>query len=564
MNHLLQNASAASGLRPLDPIGLLGVPSYILRNFASSLLTKPAKNPRFAKLIRVLASTVAAMVAACVYLALAGDRLYSLWSTFSCRFMRTVQIDDNDKLCPALMGWVRDRTDQSKVQRICGETRSSARRSKRILRCGDKADGNICYTEDEGTQYFWHGWRLFSVGVLRKKEGYFWTRKYAVSTFGFSNQPIKHLLEEALEAYTKNHASKHTRILNVEDGNWTWLAERPVRPLDTIDLDDAVKETLVKDLQSYLLPDAEARYISHGIPYRRGYLLYGPPGTGKTSLSLAIAGHFDIDLYVMSLADPGLTDAKLAKLFGSLPKPSVLLLEDIDSAGLEREVAGTPHSPLDWREYGPANSGNPTAAMNPFTGGKPKMTRITLSGLLNALDGVAAPDGCITIMTTNNPENLDSALTRPGRVDCKLAFQYINEDTARKMFSRLFSEAKGHDIEELSHKFASKLPDRLVSPAELQGYLLEHIGLPELAVSELEPWVQKKLLENYAKSGESLKAKFGEKVDGVDSIRSNDGSSSVDYTTIQYSSSMQWLKMQTMRAYSALTMSTASVTKQGR
>jgi len=266
----------------------------------------------------------------------------------------------------------------------------------------------------------------------------------------------------------------------------------------------------------------------------------------------------------MSLADPGLTDAKLAKLFGSLPKPSVLLLEDIDSAGLEREVAGTPRLLQDWREYGPANSGNPGAAMNPLIGGIPKMTRITLSGLLNALDGVAAPDGCIAIMTTNNPENLDPALTRPGRVDCKLAFQYINEGTARKMFSRLFSEAKNHDIEELSHKFASKLPDRLISPAELQSYLLEHMGLPELAVSELDPWIQKKLLEKYAKSDYSLKAKFGEKVDGMDLIRINDGSPSVDDTAIQNSSSMQWLKMQTMRAYNAVTTSTANVTKQGR
>lgn len=66
------------------------------------------------------------------------------------------------------------------------------------------------------------------------------------------------------------------------------------------------------------------------------------------------------------------------------------------------------------------------------------------------------------------------------------------------MFMRLYSEVEGHDIEELSHKYPSKLPDRLISPAELQGYLLEHMGLLELVVSELDLWIEKTLKERWA------------------------------------------------------------------
>lgn len=167
------------------------------------------------------------------------------------------------------------------------------------------------------------------------------------------------------------------------------------------------------------------------------------------------------------------------------------------------------------------------------------MTRITLSGLLNALDGVAAPDGCITIMTTNYPENLDPALTRPGRVDYRLAFQYIGESTARKMFMRLYSEVEGHDIQELSHKFASKLPDRLISPAELQGYLLEHMGLPELVVSELDLWIERTLKERWAQLDDTFKEKVARLVDGVDKVPSNDGSPCVDCTACRTSSSLR-------------------------
>jgi chaperone BCS1 len=43
-------------------------------------------------------------------------------------------------------------------------------------------------------------------------------------------------------------------------------------------------------------------YTTHGLLNKRGYLLYGPPGTGKSSLSLSIAGHFDLDIYILDLA----------------------------------------------------------------------------------------------------------------------------------------------------------------------------------------------------------------------------------------------------------------------
>ena len=44
-------------------------------------------------------------------------------------------------------------------------------------------------------------------------------------------------------------------------------------------------------------------------------------------------------------------------------------------------------------------------------------TGVTLSGLLNALDGVSSREGRVLFLTTNHPERLDAALVRPGRVD---------------------------------------------------------------------------------------------------------------------------------------------------
>lgn len=51
-------------------------------------------------------------------------------------------------------------------------------------------------------------------------------------------------------------------------------------------------------------------------------------------------------------------------------------------------------------------------------------SRLTRSGFLNAIDGVCGPTGHILIMTTNYPERIDPALTRPGRIDYKIEFTY--------------------------------------------------------------------------------------------------------------------------------------------
>ena len=49
--------------------------------------------------------------------------------------------------------------------------------------------------------------------------------------------------------------------------------------------------------------------------------------------------------------------------------------------------------------------------------------RVTLSGLLNAIDGIAAPEGHILIMTTNKPHELDNVLVRAGRISVRVGFK---------------------------------------------------------------------------------------------------------------------------------------------
>ena len=65
--------------------------------------------------------------------------------------------------------------------------------------------------------------------------------------------------------------------------------------------------------------------------------------------------------------------------------------------------------------------------------------RVSLSALLNVLDGVGSQEGRVLIMTTNHAERLDAALIRPGRVDMKLELGYANQDINARLFCAMLS-----------------------------------------------------------------------------------------------------------------------------
>ena len=125
---------------------------------------------------------------------------------------------------------------------------------------------------------------------------------------------------------------------------------------------------------------------------------------------------------------------------------------------------------------------------------------ITLSGLLNAIDGVTSPEGRVLIMTTNNPEALDPALVRPGRVDREVFFGNVIRETAVQIFKRMYDipgaeNEPGYkeDIAQKAEIFAEKVPEQVYTPADIQGYLLMKTDKPDAAVADFEAWSEHQL-----------------------------------------------------------------------
>jgi chaperone BCS1 len=223
--------------------------------------------------------------------------------------------------------------------------------------------------------------------------------------------------------------------------------------LSTVILDVNQKQKLIADIKEYLRAPTRRWYSNRGIPYRRGYLLYGPPGTGKTSLCLAVAGVLGLPLYVLNLSSKSLCEDSLTSLFLSLPVRCIVLVEDVDYAGMadKRSSAEDEFDDND-SEISPLLQSRPAAPFlthrRPGAGrranqpGRRANQNVSLSDVLNVIDGVAACEGRILVMTTNHLEKLDPTL-RPGRVDMTIEFGYSTAKDIQDLFLAIYSTLEG-------------------------------------------------------------------------------------------------------------------------
>ncbi len=133
----------------------------------------------------------------------------------------------------------------------------------------------------------------------------------------------------------------------------------------------------------------------------RGILLYGPPGTGKTLLARAAAKEAGVAFLAASGSSfqekfAGLGAARVRHLFakGRKLSPCIIFIDEIDALGRKRGRSGD----------------SATADQDQ-----------TLNQLLVEMDGFDQSSAVVVIASTNRPDILDKALTRPGRFDREIA-----------------------------------------------------------------------------------------------------------------------------------------------
>jgi hypothetical protein len=200
-------------------------------------------------------------------------------------------------------------------------------------------------------------------------------------------------------------------------------------------------------------------YAERGIPYSLGILLHGIPGAGKTSTIKAVAKDTGRHIFNLSLR-PFTTQKQLTNLFFN--ETVVVALDD----GTKQ----TYKIPLNKRVYVIEDIDCLTDVVLDRDLRPPEVKNgeaVTLSFLLNLLDGVLETPGRILVITSNYPERLDRALIRPGRIDVRIEFNHASRDFIQEMLHRFYEVRVG--LEELPTSL-----EGVFTPAEVMECFCMH------------------------------------------------------------------------------------------
>ena len=196
-------------------------------------------------------------------------------------------------------------------------------------------------------------------------------------------------------------------------------------------MDRAKKRDIMDDLDTFR--NSREFYRRAGKPWKRGYLLYGPPGTGKSTMVAAMANYLDYDIYDVELTVVH-TNSDLRKLLIETTSKSIIVIEDIDCT---LDVTGDRAS----------SSSRPRRREADERERLPRDTTVTLSGLLNFIDGLWSACGGerIVVFTTNHVEKLDPALIRRGRMDKHIEMSYCGFE-AFKFLAKTYLDVDSHPL----------------------------------------------------------------------------------------------------------------------
>ncbi|PPQ68394.1 hypothetical protein CVT25_007932 [Psilocybe cyanescens] len=448
----------------------------------------------------------------------------SAWNGFVDSFFLTAHFSQDDYPYDWLMHWLAKQPSWGRSREFEITTRSVNRNGITQSTTGDLEE-----EEEEDDTTLVHGRRRRKVAFMPSLDTthtiYYrghWlritrTKRYPdyghgcslkISVVARNNDILKKLVLEAKREYEKDAEHRvHIFMADTTYGCWRWNGARQKRPMSSIVLQPGVKDMLLADCKDFLCSEEW-----------RGYLLHGVPGSGKTSLIHSLAGELGLDIYVVSLSSKGMSDNTLTTLMGNVPSRCILLLEDLDAAftrSVSRDATST---------------GAPTAATSKEAKEAAETTdgsTLSLSGLLNSLDGVAAAEGRLLFATTNHIERLDPALSRPGRMDVWVNFTHATKWQAegifkcffpfkpsapasaappvpvtpkdpsqqnlplpkRKAFTHAIPLLTEEEISELAKRFAEAIPEDELSVAGLQGYLLKNKTRPRECVDEVGEWI---------------------------------------------------------------------------
>ncbi|MDO8486730.1 MAG: ATP-dependent zinc metalloprotease FtsH [Candidatus Curtissbacteria bacterium] len=281
---------------------------------------------------------------------------------------------------------------------------------------------------------------------------------------------------------------------------------------DVAGVDEAKQE--LQEIVDFLKHPEKYRALGARTP--KGVLLIGPAGTGKTLLAKAVAGEANAPFYSVAGSEfmemlVGVGAARVRDLFATAKKsaPAIIFIDEIESIGRARGMG--------------------------FSGGHDEREQ-TLNQILVEMDGFAPNESVMVMAATNRPDLLDSALTRPGRFDRRVALD-LPDIEGRKAIIKIHMEgkpfAKEVDIERIARRtvgfsgadLANVLNEAAILAAREERKEINNIDLEE-AATKVKLGPQRKRMQSeeerrmtaYHEGGHAIVAHFLPHVDPVHRI----------------------------------------------
>ena len=205
--------------------------------------------------------------------------------------------------------------------------------------------------------------------------------------------------------------------------------------LDHIFVPPKTKSDIKHHIDAFLA--SKEKYIKYGRLYKAAFLLTGVPGSGKTSLVKAFALEYKRPIYVLNFTKE-MSDQSFIDLMTELKSDSILLIEDIDAFFVDRQ---------------------------------PQNINISFSAFINFLDGtLGRGDGVITFITANNPDRLDHALIRPGRIDKIVKF----EAPKKREINMAFNDMVTNPTPEKFTQFYEQIKHTSINMSGIIDHLFRH------------------------------------------------------------------------------------------
>ncbi|MDA7463480.1 AAA family ATPase [Candidatus Poseidonia alphae] len=243
------------------------------------------------------------------------------------------------------------------------------------------------------------------------------------------------------------------------------------------------KDSLIKKIDFFI--NNKEWYEKEGHPYTLGIGLSGPPGTGKTSVIKSIANKTKRHLIEIPLnnikSESDFFHYYFENTYNRSNKQNsidfdkkIIVLEDVDCMSdiiLDRENRNDNNDINNnnqnyemleslvnavSKKTDNENNKNKNDTLNLFQ----KDKQMSLSFILNLLDGLNENHGRILIITSNYYDKIDKALIRPGRIDIKVNMTKASVNTIKTMYQHYFNS-------NIPSKYISKLKNDMISPAEI-------------------------------------------------------------------------------------------------